>query len=104
MAKDLFNQEEIDNSDLIFNQPPSIYENSKPEPENWSIPDKDGNINIPDELDPLFNKLGFQLRFHTISGKNEIATIASMCYIAQKFFNELNNKKNGNITIRQKNR
>jgi len=26
---------------------------------DWTIADKDGNITIPDELDGLFNKLGF---------------------------------------------
>lgn len=55
---------------------------------NWTEPDKDGNINIPDELDPLFNKLGMQLRFHTISGKNEVQTVVDMTYIADKFYSE----------------
>lgn len=53
---------------------------------NWTEPDKDGNINIPEELDPLFNKLGMQLRFHTISGKNELQTVVDMTYIADEFF------------------
>ena len=43
---------------------------------DWTIADKDGIIHIPDELDPLFNKLGMQLRFHVYSDKNEIQTIA----------------------------
>jgi hypothetical protein len=55
---------------------------------NWTEADKDGNITIPDELDGLFNKIGFQLRFHTISGKNELQTVADMVYIAQKYFKE----------------
>jgi hypothetical protein len=55
---------------------------------NWTEPDKDGNINIPDELDPLFNKLGMQMRFHTISGKNELQTVVDMTYIADKFYSE----------------
>ena len=54
----------------------------------WNIADKDGNISVPDELDPLLNKLGFQIRFHTISGKNEIQTICDMVYIADKFYKE----------------
>ena len=43
---------------------------------DWTTPDKDDNIDVPDELMPLFNKIGMQLKFYTISGKNEIATIA----------------------------
>jgi hypothetical protein len=53
---------------------------------DWTIPDKDGIINIPDKLDPLFDRLGMQLRFHTISGKSEVQTIVDMTAIAQKFF------------------
>lgn len=55
---------------------------------NWTEPDKDGNVNIPDELDPLFNKLGMQMRFHTISGKNEAQTVVDMTYLADKFYSE----------------
>jgi hypothetical protein len=50
-------------------------------------PDGDGNIHIPDELIPLFHKLGMQLRFHTISGENEIQVIARMVKLAYFFFN-----------------
>lgn len=53
---------------------------------DWTIADKDGIIHIPDELDPLFNKLGMQLRFHVYSDKNEIQTIADMVWIAEEFF------------------
>jgi hypothetical protein len=35
---------------------------------------------------PLFNKVGTQLRFHTISGKNEALTIAHIIQRCQKFF------------------
>ena len=60
----------------------------------WSSdPDKEGNIEIPDGLEPLFNKLGMQLRMHTISGKNEIQTIADMVWIADKFFNNDDKEK-----------
>ncbi len=58
--------------------------------EDWCKED-DGSIDVPDNLMPLFNKLGMQLRFHTISGKDEMATICSMVWIAQKFFHEFNN-------------
>ena len=91
--KDLFNQDK--GEDLTIDQPPVIYENKETPSDkqtNWSIPDENGNIDMPDELEPLFNKLGFQLRFHTISGKGEIETLAAMTYIAQKFFNDLNKK------------
>jgi hypothetical protein len=60
----------------------------------WSSdPDKEGNIEIPDALEPLFNKLGMQLRMHTISGKNEIQTVADMVWIADKFFNNTDKEK-----------
>jgi len=47
-----------------------------------------GQINIPDELMPLFNNIGMQLRFHTISGKNEVLTIAHMVRKAELFFHK----------------
>lgn len=46
----------------------------------------DGHINVPDELDPLINKVGIQMRMHRISGKNESLTICHIVYHAQKFF------------------
>lgn len=46
------------------------------------------NIDVPDKLMPLFNKVGTQLRFHTISGKNEVLTVAHIIWNAQKFFRE----------------
>jgi len=56
--------------------------------DDWSVPDANGNINVPDELYPLFNKLGFQFRFVLLSGKNEILAIAHAVQIAHKFFSE----------------
>lgn len=56
--------------------------------QNWNKPDKDGNIHVPEELKPLFNKLGMQLRFHSISCKNEVQTLADMTFIADEFFSE----------------
>lgn len=58
---------------------------------DWSIPDEQGNIDVPDELMPLFNKIGMQLRFHTLSDKNEILTVAHILMAAQKFFTENKN-------------
>lgn len=51
-------------------------------------PDENGNIDFPDELMPLFDKVGMQMRFCTISGKNESLTVAHICQISQKFFSE----------------
>ena len=50
-------------------------------------PDENGNITIPDELKPLFSKLGMQLRFHTLSGANEMQVVARMTKLSYKFFN-----------------
>lgn len=58
--------------------------------EDWCKEDE-GSIDVPDILMPLFNKIGMQLRFHTISNKDEMATICSMVWIAQKFFHEFKN-------------
>lgn len=49
-------------------------------------PDEKGNIDVPDELMPLFDKIGMQFRFHKLSGKNEILAIAHCCQLAQDFF------------------
>lgn len=49
----------------------------------------DGHINVPDELDPIINKVGMQLRLHTISGKGEAQTVCHIVYAAQKFFHEM---------------
>lgn len=57
-------------------------ENKTAEEQDWTVPDKDDIIHIPDRLDKLFNRLGTQLRFHTISDKNEVLTIAHMTKIA----------------------
>ena len=38
---------------------------------NWVEP-IDDLIDVPDVLMPLFNKVGMQIKFHTISGENEI--------------------------------
>ena len=65
----------------------------KEETKDWNIPDENGFIHVPDELDPLINKIGFQLRFHTLSDKSEGQTIADIAFIAQNFFTELLNKK-----------
>ena len=53
---------------------------------DWNKADKDGIINIPDEYDKLFNQIGIQMRFVTISGKNEIQAVADILRLAEKFF------------------
>lgn len=54
---------------------------------HWTKPVND-EIDVPDILMPLFNKVGFQLRFHTLSGKNEVVTIADIVEISRRFFKE----------------
>lgn len=58
------------------------------EKEDWSTSDDKGIIHMPDYLDKLYNSIGMQLRFHTISGKNEMETIAHMVSLAEDFFRE----------------
>lgn len=52
---------------------------------NWTKP-QDGFIDVPDCLMPLFNRIGNQIRFHTISGKNEILTVAHILEASREFF------------------
>ena len=56
---------------------------------DWNKADDNGNINVPDHLDGVFNKVGMQLRFHTISGKNEIQTICDIVYGIESYFEKL---------------
>jgi hypothetical protein len=56
--------------------------------QNWTKPDKDSNIHVPEELKPLFNKLGTQLEFYNIKVKNEVQTLADMTFIADEFYSE----------------
>lgn len=51
----------------------------------WNKP-VDGVIYVPDELDPIINKVATQIRFHTISGKSEQETVCDIVAICQKFF------------------
>jgi len=53
------------------------------------MPDENGNVELPDHLEPLFHKLGMQLRFHTLSGKNEFLTVIHMCEIAEDYFQNI---------------
>lgn len=56
---------------------------------DWNKADKNGTMHIPDELDKIFNRVGMQLRFHTISGKNEVQTIADIVHSCQEFFKKM---------------
>jgi hypothetical protein len=60
---------------------------------DWNKSDKDGIINVPDHLDEAVNKVGMQLRFHTISGKNESQTICDIVYGLESYFEKINNPK-----------
>lgn len=53
---------------------------------DWNKPDENGIIHVPDELDPLINKVATQIRFHTISGKSEEETVCDIVRNAEKFF------------------
>jgi len=55
---------------------------------HWSEADESGIIHVPDYLDPIINRVGTQIRFHTISGKTEIQTVADIVAIAQDFFSK----------------
>jgi hypothetical protein len=55
--------------------------------ENWNKA-VDGEIDIPDELMPVFNKVGMQINFITICGKNEVQAVADIVEGTRKFFSE----------------
>jgi len=79
--------------DHLFDEKP---DNKEPaEIKDWTIPDEKGVIHVPDELDALINKIGFQIRFLTISGKDESQTIADIAWIAQQYFAKANTLKLG---------
>ncbi len=52
---------------------------------NWTEV-KNNSIDVPDELMPLFNKVGMQLRLHTISGRSKVTTIAHIVEQSRQFF------------------
>ena len=53
----------------------------------WTKP-IDDTIDVPDELMPLFNKVGMQVKLMTISGKNEVQTIVDIVELSRKFFKD----------------
>lgn len=68
--------------------------NTEDKIEKWITPTKEGFINVPDELDPLVNKIGMHLRIHTISqATSEPQAVCNMVYAAEQFFkNQLTSK------------
>jgi hypothetical protein len=68
---------------------------------NWTEPDKDGNINIPDELKPLFRELRMKLSFYGINCRNELQTVLDMTYVADKFYSEKINTQQEIINSQQ---
>lgn len=54
---------------------------------DWNKPVND-EIDVPDALMPLFNKVGMQIRFMTLLDKNEIVTIADIVEISRRFFRD----------------
>lgn len=52
--------------------------------ENWNEPDGD-EIDVPDELMPLVNKVNMQIKMMTLTGKNEIQTICDIVEISRNF-------------------
>jgi hypothetical protein len=55
---------------------------------NFFQPDAKGDIDVPDELMPLVNKFGMQMRLHKLSGKNEVVTVVHMAQLAKAYADE----------------
>lgn len=51
----------------------------------------DNNINVPDELVPLLNKISTQFYFCILSDKNETLALCCMVEISRQFFKENRN-------------
>lgn len=60
---------------------------------DWSIPNDEGSISVPDALVPLFNKVATQLRFHTISDKNEVITVAHIVQHAIEYADQVASRR-----------
>lgn len=45
-------------------------------------------FDLPEKFKPLFNQFLTQLRFHTISGKDEAETVMHMVNIVESFFHD----------------
>lgn len=56
--------------------------------EDWTKPDTNETVDVPDHLMPLLNKIGTQLRFHAISGKSEVLTAVHILRQSEVFFLE----------------
>jgi len=54
---------------------------------------KDDSVQIPDEFADIFNRIGFQMRFVTVSGKNEILAVVHILRKAEVFFHEYYSKQ-----------
>ena len=68
---------------------PNIDRTTTPPKKNkdWTTP-VNGAIDVPDALMPLFNKVGMQMKFYRLSGKNEVVTIADIVELSRRFFKE----------------
>ncbi|QIY82541.1 hypothetical protein HER18_02775 [Chryseobacterium sp. NEB161] len=53
--------------------------------EDWTEV-SDNSINVPDELDPLLNKIGMQIQFMLFSDKDKNLTICHILRLAEEFF------------------
>jgi hypothetical protein len=53
--------------------------------DDWTKPDKKGNIEVPVNLERLFNRIGIQIQFVVLSGKNPIQATAHLTQIADEY-------------------
>jgi hypothetical protein len=63
---------------------------------DWSVPDEKEMINVPDELEPLFNKIGFQFRFVEFGIKNQVIAVAHVVQAAEEFFTNVEYQRQNN--------
>lgn len=55
--------------------------------EDWTEVN-DNSINVPDELDPLLNRIGMQINFMLYSDKDKNLTICHILRLSEEFFHK----------------
>jgi hypothetical protein len=54
----------------------------------YEYDEEKGIVDVPDELMPLFNKIGIQFNFVALSDKNEMLAVCDTMQVAYNFFKE----------------
>ncbi len=64
-----------------------------PKPSDWNKSLDGKTINVPEQLEPLLKRVGFQMNLFKRDDKNGLQTACDIVYQAQEFFINLHNAK-----------